>query len=195
MTRLQGQQCQNSLLATHETHATRTPSAGPQPTYRLRQERACRPAAATRRSDDTPANHPSLPGRQSHADTHSSLALSTGLPAPRCYPPVIPLFRPAVCPTLLSIRYPSVSPGRLPHAERDRLPARVQSCPSRLQPRATPTCASSLLGNADQRLHNSLVALPAGDDRLGARVTSAWVCLDVDSLGLDNICVTLLSRA
>ena len=32
--------------------------------------------------------------------------------------------------------YP-ISPGRLPHAARDRLPARVQSCPSRHHPRLT----------------------------------------------------------
>ena len=68
---------------------------------------------------------------------------------PRRHTLVSRALSPPASPTLLSIRHTSVSPGRLPHAERDRLPARVQSCPSRLQPRATPTCASSLPGNAD----------------------------------------------
>lgn len=49
---------------------------------------------------DTPASHLFLPGRQSHADTHSSHALSASLPAPRCYPLGIHPLRPAVCPTL-----------------------------------------------------------------------------------------------
>ena len=52
---------------------------------------------AVRRHTSQP---PVSPGRQSHADTRSSLALSARLPAPRCYPSGIPLFRPAVCPTL-----------------------------------------------------------------------------------------------
>jgi hypothetical protein len=70
---------------------------------------------------------------------------------PRRHTLVSRALSPPASPTLLSIGHTSASPGRLPHAERDRLPARVQSCPSRLQPRATPTCASSLLGNADQQ--------------------------------------------
>ncbi|WP_230458858.1 hypothetical protein, partial [Haloarcula sp. K1] len=76
-----------------------------------------------------------------------------------------------------------------------RLPARVQSCPSRLQPRAINVRVVTTRKRRPAILHDLLVALRAGDDRLGARVTSPWVCLDVDSLGLDNICVAILVRA
>jgi len=48
----------------------------------------------------TPASHLFLPGRQSHADTHLSHALSASLPAPRRVSSVIHPLRPAVCPTL-----------------------------------------------------------------------------------------------
>ncbi len=83
-------------------------------------------------------SQPSVPARPSVPRRHTLLSRALSRPA---------------SPTLLSTSHTSVSPGRLPHAERDRLPARVQSCPSRLKSRATPTCASSLPGNADQRFY------------------------------------------
>lgn len=105
-----------------------------------------------------------------------------------------PLSRPA-SPTLLSTSYPSVSPACLPHAERDRLPASVQSCPSCLQPRATDVRVVSTGKGRSATSHDVLVAFLADDERFGARIAGAWVCFDVDSLCLGDFCVTVLVRA
>jgi len=58
------------------------------------------PSGGCSAARDTPASHLYLPGRQSHADTHSSHALSASLPAPRRVSSGIHPLRPAVCPTL-----------------------------------------------------------------------------------------------
>jgi hypothetical protein len=66
---------------------------------------------------------------------HTSQPLSARPSVPRRYTLVSRALSPPASPTLLSTRHTSVSPGCLPHAARDRLPAGVQSCPSRLQSR------------------------------------------------------------